>query len=200
MTSLEFLREVDFLEKVPSDILESLVSKCFLKELKKGEVLFKDEQEGCSMYVILSGELVVSKNGTEIARRFKGDYIGEMSLVGSKPRSATVISALPSVLLEITQEQFHAQLSSSPDALLAIMKTLSDRARDDLKIFKTQDSGMDRTHKVQSQDKLYQNKSGLRKSSSRNFKVFGQESREFFSVRRHVLKKIHGNRFKLSKT
>ena len=106
------------------------------------------------MYVILSGELVVSKNGTEIARRFKGDYIGEMSLVGSKPRSATVISALPSVLLEITQEQFHAQLSSSPDALLAIMKTLSDRARDDLKIFKTQDSGMDRTHKVQSQDKL----------------------------------------------
>lgn len=153
-TSLEFLRNVDFLKNVSTEILESLVDKSPLKELKKGETLFKDEEEGGSMFVILSGELNISKNGTAIARRFKGDYIGEMSLVGSKPRSATVTSASPTVLLEITQEQFHAQLSTSPDALLAIMKTLSDRARDNLKIFKTQDSGRDRTHKVQSQDKL----------------------------------------------
>ncbi len=154
MTSLEFLREVDFLENVSSDILENLAEKSPLKELKKGEVLFKDEEDGSSMYVILSGELIVSKNGTEIARRQKGDYIGEMSLIGSKPRSATVKSASPSILLEITQEQFHTQLSTSSDALLAIMKTLADRARDNLKIFKTQDSLRDRTHNAKSQDKL----------------------------------------------
>jgi CRP/FNR family transcriptional regulator, cyclic AMP receptor protein len=154
MTSLEFLRKVDFLEKVSIDILDSLVSKCPLKELKKGEVLFKDEEEGGSMYVILSGELMVSKNGVEIARRYKGDYIGEMSLVGSTPRSATVASASPTLLLEITQEQFSEQLSLSPDALLAIMRTLSDRARDNLRIFKTQDSVRDRSDKAGSQGQL----------------------------------------------
>ena len=37
---------------------------------------------------------------------------------------------------------------------MAIMKTLADRARDNLKIFKTQDSGTDSTNKVQSQEKL----------------------------------------------
>ena len=36
------------------------------------------------------------------------------------------------------------------EALLAIMKTPADRARDNLKIFKTQDSGTDSTNKVQS--------------------------------------------------
>jgi len=154
MTSLEFLRKIDFLEKVSIDILDSLVSKCPLKELKEREVLFKDEEEGGSMYVILSGELIVSKNRVEIARRCKGDYIGEMSLVGSTPRSATVTSASPTLLLEITQEQFSKQLSSSPDALLAIMRTLSDRARDNLKIFKTQDSVRDRSKNAGSQDKL----------------------------------------------
>ena len=154
MTSLEFLRKIDFLEKVSIDILDSLVSMCPLKEQKKGEVLFKDEEEGGSMYVIISGELIVSKNGVEIARRCKGDYIGEMSLVGSTPRSATVTSASPTLLLEITQEQFSKQLSSSPDALLAIMRTLSDRARDNLKIFKTQDSVRDRSKNAGSQDKL----------------------------------------------
>ena len=34
------------------------------------------------------------------------------------------------------------------EALLAIMKTLADRARGNLKIFKTQDSGTDNTNKV----------------------------------------------------
>ncbi len=108
------------------------------------------------MYVILSGELIVSKSGVEIVCRKEGDYLGEMSLIGSKPRSATVMSALPTQLLEITQEQFHAQLSSSPDALMAIMKTLSDRARDNLKIFKAQDSARDRSDlgEVDAQGKL----------------------------------------------
>ena len=154
MSSLELLRKVDFLENVSTDTLKSLVVESPVQELKKGETLFKDEEEGSSMYVILSGELVVSKNQVEIARRYKGDYIGEMSLVGSKPRSATVAAALPSAILEITQEQFHAQLSTCPDALMAIMKTLADRARDNLRIFKTKDSIRDRTNKEKSQDNL----------------------------------------------
>ena len=86
------------------------------------------------MYVILSGELVVSKNGAEIARREKGDYLGEMALIESKPRSATVITAVPTLLLEISKEQFQTKLSASPDVLMAIMKTLSSRARENLKI------------------------------------------------------------------
>ena len=123
-TNFDFLRQIDFLQKVSADTLESLASECQLKDLNEGAVLFQDEEEGDSMYVILSGELIVSKNGTEIARREKGEYLGEMALIESKSRSATVISAIPTLLLEITQEQFQAKLSSSPDVLMAIMKTL----------------------------------------------------------------------------
>ena len=47
-----------------------------------------------------------------------------------------------------------AIIYESCEALLAIMKTLADRARGNLKIFKTQDSGTDNTNKVQSQEKL----------------------------------------------
>jgi len=154
MASLQFLRKIDFLEKVSADALESLASECHLQELEKGKVLFKDGEEGSSMYIILSGELIVSKSGVEIARRNEGEYLGEMSLIGAKPRSATVISAMPTQLLEITKELFHAKLSPCPDALLAIMKTLSDRARDNLKIFNALGSGRDRSHKIKSQNRL----------------------------------------------
>ena len=105
------------------------------------------------MYVILSGELVVSKNRTEIARREKGDYLGEMALIESKPRSATVITAVPTLLLEISKEQFQTKLSASPDVLMAIMKTLSSRARENLKIFESQDSRRVRFDDLESANK-----------------------------------------------
>jgi CRP/FNR family transcriptional regulator, cyclic AMP receptor protein len=146
-TNFDFLREIDFMEKVSTEALECLATECDLIKLHRGAVLFKEGQEGVSMYVILSGELVVSKNGVEIVRRIKGDYLGEMSLIEAKPRSATVTSETPSLLLEITREQFQANLSSNPDALMAILKTLSSRARENLKIFEAHESGSDRFYK-----------------------------------------------------
>ena len=50
-----------------------------------------------------------------------------------------------------------AIIYKSCEALMAIMKMLAYRARDNLKIFKTQDSGTDSTNKVQSQEKLEEN-------------------------------------------
>lgn len=48
----------------------------------------------------------------------------------SKACSAKVVSSGPTFLMEITQELFQSKLSSYPDTLLAIMKTLSNRARE----------------------------------------------------------------------
>lgn len=154
MTSLKFLRKIDFLQKVSTDTLESLFSGCQLVDLKAGETLFEDGEEGDSMYIIISGELIISKNRTEIVRRKEGDYLGEMSLIESKPRSASIKSAVPTLLLQITREQFHTHLSSNPDSLMAIMKTLSNRARDNLKIFEPQNSARDRLHGEEGQGKL----------------------------------------------
>ncbi len=142
------------MEKVSTETLECLATECDLIKMDIGAVLFEEGQEGASMYVILSGELVVSKNGVEIVRRIKGDYLGEMSLIESKPRSATVTSVTPSLLLEITREQFQANLSSNPDALMAILKTLSSRARENLKIFETHELGRVRFHEQGSNNNL----------------------------------------------
>jgi CRP-like cAMP-binding protein len=147
-TNFDCLRNIDFLQKVSADTLEGLASECQLRNLEEREVLFSDEDKGDSMYVILSGELIVSKNEVEIARRTKGDYIGEMALIESQPRSATVMSVTSSLLLEITREQFQTRLSTSSDALMAILKTLSSRARENLKIFESPELGRDRADEM----------------------------------------------------
>lgn len=135
LTNLDFLSQIDFLKNLPTDVLDSVASECLFKSLEDGEVLFEDGDEGNSMFVILSGGLTVIKHDTDIAVRGMGEYIGEMALIESKPRSAKVVSSGVTHLLEITHDLFHSKLSSYPDTLMAIMKTLSRRARENLKMF-----------------------------------------------------------------
>ncbi len=135
LTNLDFLSKIDFLKNLPEDVLESVASECLFKSLEDGEVLFEDGEDGNSMFVILSGGLTVIKRQTEIALRGMGEYLGEMALIESKPRSAKVVSSGVTQLLEITHDLFHSKLSSYPDTLMAIMKTLSSRARENLKMF-----------------------------------------------------------------
>jgi len=135
LTNIDFLSKIDFLKKLPQDVLESVANECLYKSLEDGETLFEDGDDGNSMFVILSGGVTVNKHETEIAVRGMGEYIGEMALIESKPRSAKVVSSGVTHLLEITHDLFHSELSSYPDTLMAIMKTLSKRARENLKMF-----------------------------------------------------------------
>jgi DNA-binding CsgD family transcriptional regulator len=154
LTNLDFLSQIDFLKNLPEDVLESVASECLFKNLEDGEVLFEDGEEGDSMFVILSGGLTVIKHQTEIALRGIGEYLGEMALIESKPRSAKVVSSGDTQLLEITHDLFHSKLSSYPDTLMAIMKTLSSRARENLKMFDKSETENDSLIGHKEDDKL----------------------------------------------
>jgi len=63
------------------------------RKLEPGEVLFHEGDAGDTMYVVLEGRIMISKNipgaGEEaLAFLERGDYFGEMALIDGKPRSA----------------------------------------------------------------------------------------------------------------
>jgi CRP-like cAMP-binding protein len=64
----DFLGQIDFLKTLPEEVLSTVANECLLRDLEKGEVLFEDGEEGSSMFITLSGKLVVWKNDLEIAR------------------------------------------------------------------------------------------------------------------------------------
>jgi CRP-like cAMP-binding protein len=82
------------------------------KRLAAGEVLFREGDPGEHLYVVLEGQVRISKNlsgaGEEaLAIMGRGDYFGEMALIDEKPRSAdarahddgAVVLAIPSEAL-----------------------------------------------------------------------------------------------------
>lgn len=131
---LEQLRSVDFLGFFSDETLEKLARSCRVITLSPFEVLFEEGDVSNSMYIILSGELLVYKKNKVIARRKPSEYIGEMGLIESKPRSASIRADVETQLLEITAERFHKEFDLQAQALFALLKTLSLRSRKDLDV------------------------------------------------------------------
>jgi diguanylate cyclase (GGDEF)-like protein len=129
---LELLRGTELLGALSDDHLRRLVDECPEITLDPGECIFEEGEEGRSLYIVLSGAVEVSKQGKKIAEGRTGDYFGEMALIEKKERSATLCALGSAVVLEIPEPQYLRYIAKNPQALLALLRTLSDRSRHDL--------------------------------------------------------------------
>lgn len=90
-----------------------------VRNLKKGEVVYKEGDLGTSMYRVDDndgGELEVAHGDNVVHRYFAGDSFGESSLLFKRPRSSTVTCVSDSCRLhEMKGEDFIAVVESSPE-------------------------------------------------------------------------------------
>lgn len=130
---IEFLKQIPLFSGLDNYALERLVAMSNEVTLAPGEYLVREGEIGNSMYIILDGELQVSKKAGDssvvIAKRYPGEVLGEMAVLDSTPRYASIIALKPSQLLQIDQETFTALLDWSPTAARAILKTFAQRIR-----------------------------------------------------------------------
>jgi diguanylate cyclase (GGDEF)-like protein len=129
---IALLRRTRLLETLPDAALGRLLGGCREVSLVPGEALCHEGEVGRAMYVVLAGNLVVSKGGKQVAVGRPGDCFGEMALIESRERSATLRALDDTVVLEIPEGAFVEHLSSIPGPLLALLRVFSDRARHDL--------------------------------------------------------------------
>jgi signal transduction histidine kinase len=131
---LESLKRVDLFSKFSESALRLLSKDCKDRFFKKGEMLCTEGAMENVMYVILSGELEIRNMQKKVAILGAGQYLGEMALIDSKPRSATVIAINDSVVMEIDAEVFAKHIVNEPAHSYSMIRTLSDRARNLLDI------------------------------------------------------------------
>lgn len=104
-----------------------------LKNLKKGEILFREGDQSDAMYVIKSGKIAILKNkGTSevlLAELGPGDMLGEMAFFDNRPRSAGAKAAIDSVVIELPFKALNAQFKTFPEWLKAIVRTVNNHLR-----------------------------------------------------------------------
>ena len=109
------------------------------KYFKKGAKIIEEGTLSDCAYLIESGRVQVSKtmsNGEEqvIGILEENDIFGEMSLIDSLPRSATVLALEDCTISVITPEIFNSLSKHNPEALMPILKILASRLRKVLNI------------------------------------------------------------------
>ncbi len=74
--------------------------------LREGEVLFNQGDSGNSVFFIIHGSVAVVINAIEVARLGPGKYFGELGLMLNDRRSATIMAAEDSKIMELTRNDF----------------------------------------------------------------------------------------------
>ncbi len=81
------------------------------------------------MYVLLEGSADVFVGEVLVESATPGALLGEMALVDSSPRTATVVATMPACLARIDERRFHFLVQQMPYFATHVMKVLAERLR-----------------------------------------------------------------------
>ncbi|MGA1974968.1 MAG: cyclic nucleotide-binding domain-containing protein [Conexivisphaerales archaeon] len=93
-----------------------------------GQTIVKEGELGIGFYVILSGKAEVRRRGKVMTALGKGDFFGEMAVLGNQPRSADVVAVEPTRCAGYIARSFGALIHIRPEIPAAILVELVKRS------------------------------------------------------------------------
>lgn len=106
------------------------------KKFKKGEVIFRQGDEGACFYQVVDGSVEIFENygqsdQLKLTELEKGAFFGEMAVIESYPRSASAVAGDKGAKVEVIgASEVNSYLDEHPENILALMQHLGNRLRD----------------------------------------------------------------------
>ncbi len=132
------LRKLEWVADLAEDELAELARFLLVFQVQKNEIVFREGDAASYFGFVVEGSLDVLKNLAEggyqeLAVLMPGHTFGEMSLIDSLPRSATVLAREDSQLFFLTDGNFYSLVEEAPQVgvkiLMATARHLSERLR-----------------------------------------------------------------------
>ena len=124
------LKSLSIFKETPETILAEIAHLMHEQDFPKGTVIVKEGDPGNCMYVILEGTVEVFKEKHLLATFRENDFFGELALLDTETRSATVIVKSDCRLFRIDQEPFYDLMELRPEVSKGIIKILCKRIRE----------------------------------------------------------------------
>ena len=129
----EFLSEVPMLAGAPPDVLERLAATATVVRVRGGDAVFYQGDKGDCLFVVAAGRLeaVMPRDGTEelVTVLHPGDVLGELAVLTSEPRAATVRARRDSTLVRLDGDDFRALMTATPELANAVCGVLARQVR-----------------------------------------------------------------------
>lgn len=112
-------------------------------EAMPGTEIIREGSDGTGLFVVLTGELAVSKAGTPLATLRAGDLVGEMSIMAGGPTTATVTAATRATVLFLAREYVERMVAGVPEIREYLQALAEDRTLDTQMAMADDDVGED---------------------------------------------------------
>jgi CRP/FNR family cyclic AMP-dependent transcriptional regulator len=127
---IEMTQVIPLFDTFDPEQLQVIAAHMQVVNLEEGKRLFSEGEESDYMYFIVSGRVGVYKLSLDgklvpVSALSRGDSIGEMAMMDTFSRSATVIASTATTMLMLKRENFERILEVDPQAGIAFLKALT---------------------------------------------------------------------------
>jgi len=134
MQAIRTVRLFQYLDDAELLRLIAIAEDC---EFPAGQPIVQEGEAGDALFVLLSGEVSVHVNGQQVAKLGPGSHFGEMALITSQPRSATVRAEQPVMARRLRQGPLFEVMREHPglankilwNMVQSLSERLSERSR-----------------------------------------------------------------------
>lgn len=129
MTHEQFLARVPIFEHCTAEEIASIAQVAQEHTYVPGQIIVTQGTPGQAFYLILAGRVGIERDGNVLGAFGPGDFFGEMSLLDSAPRSATIRAIDETRCLMLSSWDFKALLERTPSIAIKLLEVLSRRLR-----------------------------------------------------------------------
>ena len=98
-------------------------------DVPAGKTLTTEDRPGREFMIVLAGTAIATRHGVQVAVFGEGDFFGEIALLDTGVRTATITAAMPMTLAVIGPHEFDTALKEVPTLARRIMQGLARRLR-----------------------------------------------------------------------
>jgi CRP-like cAMP-binding protein len=125
------LKDVTIFSTLMPEQLDQVLRSGEIVEHPAGDTLTEEGAHGHRFHLILEGSADVERSGHTIDTLGRGDFVGEIGLLGGGPSTATVRCTSDTTCLTIWRQNFWDLLEAEPAIALRILEVLCRRIERD---------------------------------------------------------------------
>jgi CRP/FNR family cyclic AMP-dependent transcriptional regulator len=124
---IELLKKVPLFAGCTGKELRQLASIADELDIRQGTVLTREGRVGHEFFVLIDGDVRITKNGRKLAELSGGDWLGEIALLTKAPRTATATTTSPVRALVIVDREFRRVVSEMPSIAMKVLTCVAER-------------------------------------------------------------------------
>lgn len=131
---VERLRRLPLFARLNDEELAELAARTRSKTYRRGDVIFRKDDQGSHLFLVLEGAVKISLPGefgqeALVALMRPGDFFGELALFDQSPRSASAVALEDVRAALLARDDFLGFLERHPSAVRIVLETLARTIR-----------------------------------------------------------------------